>query len=132
MKAKKIIGLAAVTLALSFGILADAYADVSVKCEVRSGRARMSVDGSKLANGVYRARALSGNSTPVWSKNTLRPVAGQAEFDFDSNRQDVIEGATAIPSTFIKNGRATGQLYIRNANGTFSLKAQETSACRVR
>jgi hypothetical protein len=132
MNTKKIITLASVILAVSLGMLTDAYAGVDVKCEVRAGRSKISVDGFSLPGGVYRARVLSGNSVPVWSKNLLRPVAGETEFDFDSNRQDIISGATAISASYIKGGRATGQIFLRNANGTYSLKSQENSACKVR
>jgi hypothetical protein len=131
MNTKKMLGLAVAIIALNFGILADAYAGIDVKCEARSGRSKASVDGFGLANGLYRARVTSGTAS-VWSKNLLRPTAGEVQFDFDSNQADVNAGATKISSTFIKNASLTGRIYLRNANGTYSQKGSETVDCRVK
>lgn len=72
---------------------------IKVKCERRSNRSKASVDGNNLASGSYRARVTSGgNSVTSPARNT---VGDEVEFDFDSNRNDIAQGATPIPANFI-------------------------------
>ncbi|MGM9487148.1 hypothetical protein [Ideonella sp. YS5] len=104
----------------------DASAALRVTCEVRSDRSRASVDGSNLASGNYSAVLVSGaNSAQSLPKHT---VGDEVEFDFDSNRRDVRQGATEIAKNFIVNGQATGKLL--NANG--NVVASKTVNCRQR
>lgn len=134
MNFKKIAGLAVTTLALNMIILSDASAaSVDVKCETRgTSRSKISIDGSGLASGVYRARAQSGTGV-VWSKAFQRPVAGEVEFDYDSNAADIRAGATAISPTFIKNNAVTGNIYSYNSTlRTYTLRASITESCRAR
>jgi hypothetical protein len=53
----------------------------------------------------------------------------EVEFDFDSNRGDIREGATAIPATFIQRGSVRAALF--NASGQV-VTGPTTTACRVR
>lgn len=80
-----------------------------VRCEVRSNRSKISVDGRNLspADGKYSARASSGGKTAVSPIKSA--VAGEAEFDFDSDSGDVAAGAVAIPANFI-TGDVTGEV----------------------
>jgi hypothetical protein len=141
MNFKKIASFALTALALNLGIVADVKAaTTSVKCEVRSGRAKISVDGAGLGNALYRAKVKSGIAAAVFSKipstrpvRVQRPIGGQVEFDFDSNPADVRAGATAIPSTFIKNRNVVGSIYIINTNGIpVRLVGSVASVCKVK
>ena len=78
-------------------------ATIRVRCERRTGpnRSKISVDGNDLVprNGVFRARVSASGGTVT--SPTQRAVGDEAEFDFDSNRNDIAQGATPIPATFI-------------------------------
>ena len=71
-----------------------------LRCEVRPGRSKISVDGNNLSprNAVFSAvvRASGGTATATGSA-----TGDEVEFDFDSNPGDVAEGATRISATFI-------------------------------
>lgn len=95
------------TLLASFSLAAAAQS-VDVKCEVRSDRSRASVDGENLASGNYSAVLISGSNTAQSPYEATR--GDEVEFDFDSNRRDIRQGATAIDQDFIVNRRVTGQL----------------------
>src|SRR4026207_1906395 len=78
-----------------------AVASIRLSCERRSNRSRISVDGFGLvpSAGNFRARVTaSGGTVPPAAK---RAVAGQDEFDFDSNPNDIRAGATRIAANFI-------------------------------
>jgi hypothetical protein len=134
MNLKKVAGLAVTALALNLSILGDVNAaSVEVKCEARgASRSKVSVDGRGFGAGLYRALAQSGAGAK-WSKALLRPLAGEVEFDFDSNPADVRAGATAIVPTFIKNGAVTGKIYSYNSRTRiYTLRASVTEGCRIR
>lgn len=83
-------------------------ATVSVKCETRSNRSKVSVDGNNLIVASYQARVTSGANTAT---APARPTVGdEVEFDFDSDGGDIAAGATAIPPTFIQGGQVTGAI----------------------
>jgi len=117
--------LAVVTALLMAG--SAAAAEVKVSCEKRSNRSRISIDGNNLAPGSYRAVARSGTRSVTTQFETAD--GDEAEFDFDSNRNDIAEGATAIASTFIVDGRVRG--YIVNASNQRVTPIVE-AICRVR
>ena len=73
---------------------------ISVSCEKRSSRSRISVDGRNLPSGSYTARVTSGANSKT--SPARRTVGDEVEFDFDSNRNDIAAGATAIPANFIQ------------------------------
>jgi len=101
-------------------------AAIRVKCEKRANRSKISVDGSDLPPGTYRARVLSGTN-----KATSVPeatVGDEVEFDFDSNPADIAAGATPISVTFIQGGQVVGK--ILNAKGATVIS--DTVRCRVR
>jgi hypothetical protein len=76
-------------------------ASLRLRCERRTGRSKISVDGNNLTprNGTFRARVNAAGGTVT--SPTKRAVGDEAEFDFDSNPNDVAQGATRISSTFI-------------------------------
>lgn len=115
----------AVVLALA-GAAAHA-ADVTVSCEKRSNRSKISIDGNNLAAGSYRAVARSGGKTATSGFETA--IGDEAEFDFDSAAADIAEGATAIPANFIVDGRVRG--YLVNASGQ-RVTPVVSAICRVR
>ena len=116
----------AVTMLSLFAFAASA-ADVKVTCEKRSSRSRASVDGSSLVQGSYRAVLRSGTRT---ARSTFEPAIGdEAQFDFDSNPNDIADGATAIPANFIVDGRVRG--YLINEAGKRVTPVVE-AICRVR
>ncbi|HET8834566.1 MAG TPA: hypothetical protein VFN08_07540, partial [Gemmatimonadales bacterium] len=71
-------------------------ATIRLRCERRSNRSRISVDASGLvpSTGRFRARVTAAGGTAT--SPLKRAVAGQDEFDFDSNPNDVRAGATQI------------------------------------
>ena len=77
-------------------------ASIRLRCERRSNRSRISVDASNLVPGTGRFRARVTAAGGTVTSALKRAVAGQDEFDFDSNRNDILAGATAIPATFIR------------------------------
>lgn len=116
----------AVTMLSLFAFAASA-ADVKVTCEKRSNRSRASVDGSSLVQGSYRAVLRSGLKT---ARSNFEPAIGdEAQFDFDSNPNDIADGATAIPANFIVDGRVRG--YLVNEAGKRVTPVVE-AICRVR
>lgn len=117
-------GLALVLTTLSFAATAG---DVRVRCEKRSNRSSVSVDGSDLAPGAYKAIVRSGTATITSNFDTA--LDDEVEFDFDSSRGDIAEGAVPIPAGFIVNGRVKG--WIVNANNQRATPVVEAT-CRVR
>src|SRR5262249_28403829 len=83
---------------------------VLVRCERRSDRSKVSVDGNDLSAGSYSARISSGSNTAM---SGLQPTVGdEVEFDFDSDRGDIAAGATPIAADFIQGSppQVTGQI----------------------
>lgn len=115
-----------VALLLGASFAAAAAPSIRVTCEVRGTRAKASVDGKGLAAGLYRGMIVSGGNAA--GAPAQAAVAGEVEFDFDSNPADIAAGATAIASTFVVNGQVSGKI-IDAAGNTV---ASDTSACRIR
>lgn len=129
MNLKKVIGLTLATVALNSLILADANAaSVSVKCEVRNNRSKASVDGAGL-RGKYVATLTSGGKTITSQPLSADPVSREVEFDFDSNRNDILDGATAIPANFIKKTKVAGGIYVAS---TGALIGKVGADCQVK
>jgi hypothetical protein len=98
--------------------------ELRVRCEVRSDRSRGSVDGNDLRSGSYYSVFKSGSNTAT---SPVEQTQGdEVEFDFDSNRRDIRQGATAISKNFIVNNQATGELYTEAGQ----LVASRTVNCR--
>ena len=130
MNFKKAFGITVSTLALSLLVLGNANAkSFTVKCKSTATRSKISVDDSGLSRAQYRALVTSGGVT-VPSKNLKLPVAGEVEFDFDSNTADVNAGATRVAPTFIKNKRVVGTVQRRNSNRTFSTVSSMATTCQ--
>jgi hypothetical protein len=74
--------------------------NISVTCEKRSSRSKISVDGRNLPSGSYTARVTSGTNSRTSAAR--RTVGDEVEFDFDSNQNDIAAGATRISANFIQ------------------------------
>ena len=133
MDFKKMAGLALTAAAFNLTLLTSAQAiSVEVKCEVRSNRSKISVDGKGYVGGLYRAGVFSGTGV-AWAKAFKRPIAGQLEFDFDSNPADVAAGATFIPATFIKNRTVNGRIYSYNpTTRVYRLLGSVSNTCSIK
>jgi len=101
---------------------------VRVKCEKRSSRSKVSVDGSGLRNGSYTARIVSGANEAIAAAQAA--VLGEAEFDFDSDGGDIAAGATAIPAGFLAGGAPSVTAQVIDADGNVVIEG--TVACTVK
>ncbi len=103
-------------------------ASVTVRCELRSNRSRVSVDGAGLATGSYRAVVTSGANTVTAPAH--QTVGTQVEFDFDSDANDVAAGATAVTPDFITGTppEVTGAIVTLSGG----IVAQATADCVVK
>jgi len=112
-------------LALGLTSLAAQAQTLRVRCDVFHDRSRASVDGSDLAAGQYSAMLTSGPNTAQSPQEAA--VAGEVQFDFDSNKKDVRQGATKIGKHFIVDGSATGTLLDADGN----VVATKTRNCKM-
>ena len=126
MTIKKLVTASAVAMLGLFAFVASA-ADVKVICEKRPSRSRASVDGSGLVQGSYRAVLKSGGKTVRTPFDAA--IGDEAQFDFDSNANDIANGDTAIPANFIVDGRVRG--YLVNEAGKRVTPIVE-AMCRIR
>jgi hypothetical protein len=126
MTLKTLITASAVA-AMALVSVAASAADVQVTCEKRSNRSRASVDGENLKRGSYRAVLTSGTKV---SRSAYAPTIGdEVQFDFDSNPNDIADGATPIAPGFIVDGRVRGYL-VNESNQRVTPIV--TAICRVR
>lgn len=109
--------------AISFGVAAQS---IEIKCETRSNRSKASVDGKNLAQGNYSAVLTSGANEA--QSPYQASIGDEAEFDFDSNRGDIAEGATPIAPNFIKRNRVKGAILDVNGN----VVVRSSAICRDR
>lgn len=121
-------GLCAVDTCAGVTPPSGSTATVRVRCELRSDRSKISVDGSGLAAGSYSARAISGANQAV--SNSLPAVAGQAEFDFDSDGGDIAAGASPIAVDFLQGNPPQARGQILDAQG--SILAESLVTCDLR
>ena len=87
---------------VSEGVTQPSTGNIRLRCERRSNRSKISVDGSNLspAGGAFRARVRAAGGTAT--SGTRQAVGGEVEFDFDSDPGDVREGATRIAASFVQ------------------------------
>ena len=88
--------------AVAQGNLSALAASLRVRCERRSGRSKISVDANNVSprGGRFRARVQAAGGTVT--SGLKRAVGDEVEFDFDSNRNDIAQGATRVPASFIQ------------------------------
>ena len=106
-------------------------ATLRLRCERRPGRSKISVDGNNLVprNSRFRARVRAAGGTVTSA--TKRAVGDEAEFDFDSNRNDIAQGATRISSTFIAH-RAGPDVIGEILNAQGQVVARSGAECQFR
>ena len=106
-------------------------ATIRLRCERRSNRSRISVDASGLAPGTGRFRARVTAAGGTATSPLRRAVGGQDEFDFDSNRNDIRAGATAVAPTFIR-ARSGPDVVARVLNAAGQVVATRGADCAIR
>lgn len=96
---------------------------VRVKCEIRDDRSKVSVDGRDLSprNGDFMALVASGDNFAMSGIQTA--IGDEVEFDFDSEADDVAEGATEIAPDFIEGNQVTARL-LRAPSGPTVISAR--------
>ncbi|MEA2724835.1 MAG: hypothetical protein QOH59_2606 [Gemmatimonadales bacterium] len=108
-----------------------AVGSLRVRCERRSGRSKISVDGNNLSprNGLFSARVRAAGGTVA--STSRRAVGDEVEFDFDSNRNDIAAGATRLSANFVVR-RAGADVIgeILNAQGV--VVASRGAECEIR
>ena len=106
-------------------------AGVRLRCERRSNRSKISVDGRNLTprGGTFRARVRAAGGTAT--SGTQRAVGDEAEFDFDSNRNDIREGATRIAANFVRS-RAGADVVAEILNAQGGVVATQSGDCESR
>ena len=115
----------ATLLALGLGAVAAEAQTITVRCDTYPNRSRASIDGSELVAGQYSAVLTSGAHDAQSPMDAA--VLGEVSFDFDSNKQEVQQGATQIGRHFIVNDMVTGKLLDANGN----VVATKHRQCRV-
>lgn len=125
MKKKLLAVFAGLGLLAADGIMISAFAgDLRVRCESRSNRrSKVSVDGNNVLAGSYTVVITSGGNK---AQAMVATVGDQFEADFDSNRADILAGATPISARFLQSGSVSVQV-----TGPENLSATNVS-CRVR
>ena len=125
---KKILALLgglALIAAETISVSAEAQ-EFRVRCERRGARrSRVSVNGNNLPAGTYSIVVTSGANSAGATETIVAP-ADEFEADFDSNRADILAGATPIARTFIQNGKVSVEV-----TGPENLSATDV-ACRIR
>lgn len=106
-------------------------ATIRLRCERRSNRSKISVDGRGLTprTGSFRARVRAAGGTAT--SGARKAVGGEAEFDFDSDRGDVRAGATRIAASFIQS-RAGADVVAEILNAQGNVVASQGADCRSR
>lgn len=117
--------------ALSAVSAAPLAAGIRLRCERRSNRSKISVDGRSLSPraGTFRARvSAAGGTATSAAKNA---VGGEVEFDFDSDRGDVRAGATRISASFIR-ARSGPDVVAKILNARGQVVATQGAECPAR
>ena len=115
----------------SEGVTQTSTGNIRLRCERRSNRSKISVDGRSLSPsaGTFRARVRAAGGTAT--SGTRKAVGGEAEFDFDSDPGDVREGATRIAASFIR-ARAGADVVAEILNSQGRVVASNSGDCAFR
>jgi hypothetical protein len=108
MKSAKFLAIVGgISLLLAEAVSANAAAaTLRVRCEVRSNRSKISVDGKKIKNFSGLVHAVVTNTDGLTKDAPFKPIVlRQVEFDFDSDDDDIADGATEILSNFIDRNK---------------------------
>ena len=90
----------------------DDTADILVECEVSSDRSEISVEGKNLGAGEYYAVVTSGGNSA--ESDPQETVDDEVEFDFDSNEDEIAEGAVPVAADFISGDepQVMGEIFL--------------------
>lgn len=111
--------------------VSTAQGTLRLRCEKRSARSKISVDGNNLAPGTYSARVTSGGASVM--ANAQATIGDEVEFDFDSDPGDIAAGATAIAADFIDASASPAVMAeILDANGSAVVSASGDCATNAR
>jgi hypothetical protein len=104
---------------------------VRLRCEARQGRSKISVDGNNLSprNGTFSARVEASGGTAV--SGTATAVGDEVEFDFDSNPDDIAQGATPIAANFVA-ARSGADVVGEILNAQGQVVARASAECEIR
>jgi hypothetical protein len=109
------------------GIIDNSAADILAQCESRTDRAKVSVKGKDLMSGSYYVSLTSGSNT---AQSTVKSISdNEFEIDFDSDADDVLEGAEEIEASFITDGSVIASIFL---DGDATPVVTSTVSCRVR
>lgn len=97
---------------------------ILVTCEKRQTRSKISVKAKHLSPSDYSATVSSGDNTAGTALQSA--VGDEAEFDFDSQMDDISEGATEISPDFIQDDTVSANLLDGEGNVVAST---ESVAC---
>jgi hypothetical protein len=103
-----------------------AVGTLRVRCEVRSNRSKISVDGKKIKS-TGNVTAVVTNTDGISVAADPKPIVlKQADFDFDSDSGDIADGATPISPNFIdrNNPHVTASIP--------ELGLSKTATCKVK
>ena len=91
-------------------------ADILVECEVRPNRSKISVKGKNLGAGEYYALITSGDDSA--KSDPQEPLDDEVEYDFDSNAEDIAEGAVEISADFITGDdpEVVGEIFLAGSD----------------
>jgi hypothetical protein len=82
------------------------------QCEVSTERSSISVEAKNLAAGSYVVTVGSGANTLDSEQQTLAAGNDEVEFDFDSDADEVLEGAEALEAGFVVDDEVTAKLFL--------------------
>ena len=103
-----------------------ALGTLRVRCEVRSNRSKISVDGRKIKSTGSVTAVVTNTAGSSVTAPAKPIVLKEVEFDFDSDSGDIAAGVTPIPSDFIdsQNPRVTARIP--------ELGLSKTATCQVK
>ncbi|MBM4200301.1 MAG: hypothetical protein FJ189_03335 [Gammaproteobacteria bacterium] len=105
-KLTRTLALVSTAAAFTFATCDASAAVIKITCEKRANRSKVSIDGSNLAPGSYKARIISGANRKT--SDVRVSIGDEVEFDFDSATGEA--GATKIPANFIVNSQVIGKI----------------------
>lgn len=118
-----LIGCLVMVCATTFTVEA---ATIRVRCEQRSDRSKVSVDAKNLAPAEYQAQVMSGSNEVT--SDLQAAIGDEVAFDFNSDPDNIADGATPIAVNFIQGGQVTGK--ILDADGMTVIA--DTVGCKVK
>lgn len=97
------------------------------QCEASTGRSRIEVSGKNLEDDDYFVVVSSGETSLESLEQTS--VDGEVGFDFDSDSDEVAEGAEAIEADFIVDGTVDVDLFAVGAAADAEPLLSVTASC---